>query len=143
MKTSLRLAALCLTIVSSPAWSQSLYLGDLELDTSDRSLMATVLRICNGLDAAQQEPAAAGTENSPARPEQEIPGLISEASKDQFSVPELSVDSLASSDNGSTAAGEGSGTGITSSGSAEPSGTDRPDLSKISLRDCRQAGLVY
>ncbi|QLF71475.1 hypothetical protein FE840_017525 (plasmid) [Peteryoungia desertarenae] len=138
MKSWLTLAAFCLVLGAAPAWSQSLYLGDLELDTGERQLMTTVLRICNTLARAEQDRGSGTVDTPPV-----VPGQMTPSRETRLQVPELAIDSLSSADNGSQAAGEGSGTGVTSNGSFDQSDADQPDLSKISLSDCRQAGLVY
>jgi hypothetical protein len=122
--TRLRAALLALTLAPT-AHAAPLYLGTLELETDDRAAMSAVIDHCTGLLGDLAPRVATEDPDSPVR-----------------NVLVIDLDALASGEGSGEAAGEGSGTGPSPDDAAED-GSQDPDLSNITLDDCRAAGVTF
>lgn len=119
-----------------------LYVGPQEFDTSDHALMVELVQRCAALleeSAARERPPAEGAAEDPtgdtASPPD--PGAGTSAAR---TVLVIDVDTLVSGDGATPPAGEG--VGISASGEDSDS-QPRPDLSRVSLLHCQEAGVAF
>lgn len=119
-----------------------LYVGPQEFDTSDRALMAELVQRCAALleeSTARERPPAEGAAEDPSGDtvSPPDPGARTSAAR---AVLVINVDTLASGDGATPPAGEG--VGISASRDDSDS-QPRPDLSRVSLLHCQEAGLAF
>ena len=161
-------------LLAAPAAAQTIYLGEQEVDTADRGAVRAAIERCAALAAAAPgaQQAAAFTRGSatpqPSNETSAAPFEEQQSSSDETPAAEdpvdrdalsLSVDALASTDEGSVASGDGGGSGTRPPGtSAEPDQSgeggsreggseaaagDDGAMASVTLQACKEAGLVY
>lgn len=150
MRPPLSPALALLLGLAQTASGAPLYIGAQEFDTSDRELMSRLVQSCATLleeDAGQDQPVDGEAESPAANGEAENApddtASRSETGGDASAARDvlvIDVDALASGGGENLPAGEGVG------GSDSPEGaesTSAPDLSKVTLQHCREAGVVF
>jgi hypothetical protein len=145
------MVAACWMAAVNHVAAQPLYLGDQDVDTTDREAMSAIVERCAALAAQDEQPGSGLLSASPLQDDQMVgdPNLTDKELElvdagNPFAGP-VGLEAVVSAGEGAQAAGEGSGGGVPTSGNGSTGGEEASSLKidQITLEMCKGAGIVF